>query len=367
MEPRQRRRRPSAFVTRYFCTYCDRGYLSRALALYESLVQHCPSFRLWVLCFDAETLEALRTWQLPNLVPIALQEFEEGDAALVGAKANRSVVEYYFTCTPSVLLYVLGKNPEIDVISYVDADLFFFSDPAPIYEELGQRSVLIIGHRFPEHLRFHEALHGVYNVGLLAFRNDGSGRAALEWWRDRCIEKCSDQASDGHFADQKYLDDWPARFQDVVVLQHQGAGLAPWNVMRYELKAGREHVTVNGDALVFYHFHSLRVVRPGLFDACLDVYGGGAGHVLTRHVYAPYLRILNRQMRRVGAVGNPRAGDDFATRRDLVRFLVDRHSLWVVGPIVIGVHLEPLARPFLRMRQALYRSAIPDKRTGGQP
>jgi hypothetical protein len=338
---------------RYFCTYCDRGYLSRALALHESLQQHCRSFTLWVLCFDAETLDALRSWNVPNIVPIAMDEFEEGDTALALAKSNRSLVEYYFTCTPGVLLYVLGKHPDIDIITYLDADLFFFSPPDPVYGELGDRSILIIGHRFPEHLRGHEDLYGVYNVGLLAFRNDRVGRSALEWWRDRCLEQCSDQASQGRFADQKYLDDWPTRFPDVVVLRHQGAGLAPWNTTRYALEMRGGEVYVSGDVLVFYHFHNVRTVRRRLFDACLELYRAEPNRVLLRRIYAPYLRVLDRHTRRVGSVGNPRIGMEVATWRDFARVLVYRHSLLVAGPFVVSVHLERLVRPLLKLRQAM--------------
>src|SRR5262249_44798941 len=147
--------------------------------------------------------------KLPHLVPVSLADFENGDAPLLAIKDTRSTIEYYFTCTPSLLLHVLNNNPEVDVISYVDADLFFFSDPAPIYEELGRNSILIIEHRFPPALKYLEAPNGIYNVGLLSFRNDEAGRLTLNWWRERCIEKCSDTADQGHFADQKYLDDWP--------------------------------------------------------------------------------------------------------------------------------------------------------------
>jgi hypothetical protein len=342
-------------VIRYFCTYCDRGYLSRALSLYESLRRHCPAFRLWVLCFDVETLSALRGWNVPDLVPIPLDDFEQSDTALAVAKVTRSAVEYYFTCTPSVLLYVLARNPDVDVLSYVDADLFFFSDPAPLYQELGSDSVLIIEHRFPEHLRHNETLHGIYNVGLVAFRNDRVGHSVLAWWRERCLERCSDRASDGHFADQKYLDDWLTRFPNVVALRHQGAGLAPWNAMRYELTVEQRSVFVSGDRLIFYHFHNLRTIRPRLFDASLELYGFQLNETLTRHIYAPYLRALYRQTRRVGAVGNPRIGHAAITRQEVADLLVHGRSLVVCGRFVFGVHLKPLVGPVLKLRQAILR------------
>jgi 2-polyprenyl-3-methyl-5-hydroxy-6-metoxy-1,4-benzoquinol methylase len=61
--------------------------------------------------------------------------------------------------------------------------------------------------------------------------------------------------------DQKYLDDWPERFAGVHVLEHPGAGLAPWNVERYELARQNGSVLVDDRELVFYHYHSLRLYR----------------------------------------------------------------------------------------------------------
>jgi hypothetical protein len=215
----------------YFCTYFDRHYLPRGLALYRSLREHCPEFRLWVLCMDGDTHSALAQLGLPGVQPIALRDFERDDEPLLSAKQNRSQVEYYFTCTPSLPLYILDRWPEVDLVTYLDADLFFFANPVPLFDELGEGSIAIIGHRFPTYLRSKER-YGIYNVSWLTFRRDESSLDCLHWWRERCIEWCYDREEDGRFADQKYLDDWPTRFQNVVVLEHKGANLAPWNQLQ---------------------------------------------------------------------------------------------------------------------------------------
>jgi hypothetical protein len=276
----------------YFCTYFDIHYLIKGLALYRSLVRQAIPFRLWVLCFDKPTYEILRQLELPEIVPISLSEFEEGDAELLRVKADRSRVEYYFTSTPSLPLYVLKHDADIDVISYLDADLFFFSHPAPIYRELGDQSILIVEHRFPAHLRHREELNGIYNVGFLALRQNSIGLQCLEWWRERCLEWCYDRPEDGRFADQKYLDDWPVRFPEVVVLQHKGAGLAPWNVTNYTLSLTNDQMLVDSHPLVFYHFHGFRQIYRWLYDPQLAAYGARANHVLKYHIYHAYIREL---------------------------------------------------------------------------
>ena len=129
----------------HFCTYFDRNYLPRGLALYRSLARHCQRpFTLWVLCFDATTYRTLDRLCLPGVRLIALDQFEAGDSDLQRAKTERSLVEYYWTCTPSLPLYILRHYPEVELITYLDADLCFYADPMPIYAEMGDGSILIV-------------------------------------------------------------------------------------------------------------------------------------------------------------------------------------------------------------------------------
>lgn len=275
----------------YFCTYFDSNYLINGLALYRSLVRHATPFRLWVLCFDDFVCEVLKKLRLPEVVPIPLREFEEGDKELLQAKGNRSRTEYYFTCTPSLPLYILRNHPQVDRITYLDADLLFFSDPSPIYQELGSGSVLIIGHHFLPHLKYLED-RGIYNVGLLSFQRDNIGFQCLHWWRDKCLKWCYDRVEDGRFADQKYLDDWPTRFPGVVVLQHKGVGLAPWNAGNYSLRLEKGNVLVDLQLLVLFHFHGLKQIKRWLYDLNLAGYGVNANSLLRQHIYGPYVREL---------------------------------------------------------------------------
>ena len=100
---------------RYFCTYFDRHYLVRGLALYNSLTKHCPDFKLWILCLDLSSHDELVRLNLPKVSLLTLDELERDDPALRQAKTNRSRVEYYFTCTPSLPLLILRIDPTIDL------------------------------------------------------------------------------------------------------------------------------------------------------------------------------------------------------------------------------------------------------------
>jgi len=286
----------------YFCTYFDRNYLDKGLALYYSLVRHCQPFNLWVLCMNNETYLDVSRLRLPGLTPISLPHFENDDPKLLEAKKNRSLIEYYFTCTPSLILKVIQKNPEIDVLTYLDADLYFFGSVEPAYKELGSGSILLIEHRFAHNLKDAEQ-YGHYNVGLLSFRNDANGLAALTWWRDRCLEWCYDRVEDGKFADQKYLDDWTNRFKGVVVLQHKGIGLAPYNFANYDYSAkdltfrlfqAPVKIYVDQYPLIMYHFHGVKQRMKKIWD--MDVYASKTPlpDVIKNKVYLQYIKELIR-------------------------------------------------------------------------
>ena len=302
-----------------YCTLFDSNYLPRGLALHESLREHDPDSVLRAFCMDSRAKGILDRLELPGLLTIGLDELEAHDPQLAAVKDDRTPVEYCWTATPAVMLAALEREPELESITYLDADVAFFTNPEPLFATLGDRSVQIVPHRYaPEHAHL-EATSGIYNVQWLTFRNDAPGLEVLRWWRERCLEWCYLRMEDGKFGDQKYLDDWPERFPAVQVVQHIGAGLAPWNVGRYRIHERDRHVLVDDVPLVFYHFHSLtlfsvlsrlvpwrgeqprRIARgvraPFLWTTAYDI-----DPAEERLIWVPYVRRLARALRLIRSV-----------------------------------------------------------------
>lgn len=279
-----------------FCTLFDRNYLFRGLALHESLQRHVGDFTLWVLCMDDIVYEVLEKMHLPALRLISLAQFEDED--LLRAKGTRTQVEYCWTCTPSLSLYLLDHVQGIESITYLDADLCFFSEPAGVHREMIAGSIGIVEHRLSKEYESFAENVGIYNVALMVFKNDRYARECLAWWRDRCNEWCYSRAEDGKYGDQKYLDDWPKRFPGVVVLKDAGVGLAPWNVRSRRLAMRDGRVFVDGQPLVFYHFHMFSIVGDGeQFRLVHSYYRLGRRGV--RLVYRPYIASVKRAVTRV--------------------------------------------------------------------
>ena len=244
-----------------------------------------------MLCLDDAAYDRLVELNPEQLVPIRLGDFEANDDALRTAKGNRSLVEYYFTCTPSLPLFVLRQRPELSAVFYVDSDFFFFADDQSLREELSQGSVLIVEHRYPSQWRSHERF-GKFNVGVLGFRNNAEGRSCLEDWRAQCLEWCHDRVEDGKFADQKYLDAWPHLYRGVVVSSHPGINLAPWNKGNYRLSEVKGRPCVDGFPVVCFHFHGVKFAGGKLIQPQAMDYGTKLDASWFNWIYRPYLERL---------------------------------------------------------------------------
>jgi hypothetical protein len=280
--------------TRWYCSYFDRNYLARALVLLESLDQHeTQDFRFIVVCLDEFTRLALKKLNHPRVVALSRHEMECGDEALVGPRAQRTLAEYFWTLSPTAILHALRHVPEGEPLIYLDADLCFYADPSEMLAEMDGHSVLIHEHRYAPSFLHLESYSGRFNVGLMGFRNDASGRAVLQWWRERCNEWCFARSEGGKFGDQMYLNDWPTRFEGVRVIEHPGAGVAPWNQTGLQFNEGRDEkgapqLRVNGRPLVFFHFHAQVPINPQAY-VFVKYAGYSLPHLAVTLAYVPYV------------------------------------------------------------------------------
>lgn len=245
----------------YFCTYFDSCYVHKGLALYRSLERTGEEFTLWMLTFDEATFAALSALHLAHARLIRRADFEAGDDDLVSACRNRRLFEYYWTCTPTLLLRILESEPSVDVLTYLDADMAFYETPSILVDELGNGNILLNPQDVSNEYR-HSAVSGRFNVGVNTFRRSETTFDALRWWRQCCLEQCRYSPEHGAYGDQHYLDDWPDRFPGVVISEHVGLRMAPWNTGRYPIRHDGTRFRVMNYPLVCFHFHAVRFCAP---------------------------------------------------------------------------------------------------------
>jgi hypothetical protein len=335
----------------HFCTYFDANYLSRGLALYGSLRRHCGNFEFWVLTLDEPTRRILESLALPSLRCLSIEALEASDPDLLLAKANRPKIEYYLTCGPAFMLELMRRNPSIDLLTYLDADLFFFNDPKPALDELAAASIGLASHRI-ENAKSRE-LYGEFNVGWLSFRSDCEGVAALKWWRDRCLESCSiDDPASGICGDQKYLDQVPRRFGHVVVLHHPGANIAFWNYasFRYDVRNGV--LLVQGEPLLWFHFGEFHLRAGFWLSRSYATRPFFPSRLVRQRILGRYARVLFQLDRKLSHAITSLVPDTAVQHEDLYAQFRKRAQ----GP--------PLIAALRSFRAALHHVFLPHRRYG---
>lgn len=251
-----------------FCTLFDSGYLQRGLALYESLCKTSDDFHLYIMAFDDKSYEILMKLTLPSMIVVNLTDFE--DEKLLAVKATRTRAEYCWTCGPSVIYYFITQY-NLDACTYLDADLMFYRSPQLLFDEIEDNSIAITDHYAP-----YDIPAGRYCVQFMYFKNDEWGMRALTWWRDSCIEWCYAHFEDGKYGDQKYLEQFPVKFEKVHVIKTRGAGIASWNMDQYQYDGDNWRISYKGESydIVFVHYHALAmessinqlILTPSTFD-----------------------------------------------------------------------------------------------------
>ena len=247
-------------MKRTFCTCFDHNYMVYGLTLFRSLAATGMEFELFVFCLSDEAFEMLQGID-PRLRLIRLAELENADQELCACRNDRSHAEYIFTMSPCLPLFLFQKFPELDMVTYLDSDLYFFESPELLFQELGEKSLYIVEHHFAPGFE-NDILNGRFNVAFQIYRRTTAGIGCLERWRTQCLQWCFDRCEEGKFADQKYLDEWPDVWGDeVVVSSHPGADLAPWNMGNYDIALKNGKVTVDGKKLIFVHYQSFKLLN----------------------------------------------------------------------------------------------------------
>jgi hypothetical protein len=111
-----------------YCTYFDHNYLSRAVVMIESLRRFDSSTPVYVLALSDLCVTILKELALPDVKVIPLPVLEEAYPELAAVKPKRKLIEYYFTLSPFLPHYLFAST-KADRITYIDADLWFFTPP----------------------------------------------------------------------------------------------------------------------------------------------------------------------------------------------------------------------------------------------
>ena len=268
-----------------FCTLFDSYYIQKGIALYLSLERVTNDFHLYVMAFDKDCYDKLVACGFNRMTVELWDDWETPEIKAV--KSDRTRAEYCWTCGPSVIYHFLTYHNLPD-ITYLDSDLFFVGDPQIAFNEIRGKSIAITEQRVSEE-RARQV--GRYCVQFIHFKNDKEGLDALTWWRDACVDWCYQRFEDNKYADQKYLDQFPEKYDSLCVIENVGVGLAPWNADRYRYS---QNLVIDGNKQyppVFFHMHGLSFSRTNTVLNVKSIDYDMKGEAL-KYYYTPYAELM---------------------------------------------------------------------------
>ena len=275
------------------CTLFDSNFLLQGLALIKSIEKSSTLSIKWtVLALDRKSENFLASLKKSNLKIVNLNSIQDKDLyALIGRRPWREIC---WTSAACLLNYLKLKTPPGDLIAYVDADCFFYSDIAMTLSQLKIKgSIGIHEHRYSEdRLDFLEK-SGRFNVGLISGITGKNFDDCIDLWRKQVLNDCSVDPEKGKCGDQTYLNEWPDLYEHTVIFHDKGIGCAPWNINSYKISRVNRIIKVDSVPLQFFHFHALQI---GYLGKKLALFVPASGYKLNKNeikpIYVEYIRSM---------------------------------------------------------------------------
>lgn len=227
---------------RHYYTLGDSRYLPHLCVLLDSMQAHFSSnFQVHLLALDQKVESFIKLkFASANVKVYTTAEINEdfeiksirylkpSREAISNASASNKDAGFVQYCWALSSCFGKWLMERIDKpLTYIDADIMFFSDIEKFFEELGDKSIGIVRHRIP-----YLNTSGEFNVGVVHFKNDGSGKSALNRWSQMMMNPNNNYSiCYGTCGDQKYLELIRSIYSErVAVIDNNFGHLAPWNV-----------------------------------------------------------------------------------------------------------------------------------------
>jgi hypothetical protein len=255
-------------------TTCTTGYLAQAKSLGDSIAQTNRGYKLCIGLVDKINgrfdPSIFSPYDIVEIETINIPPFDD-------MKRRYSSLELCCAVKSWMALYLFTKY-NVQQVIYMDADILVFSSMEFIEKQSKEFSILLAPHIVSplpnDGKRPHEMgilKTGIYNAGFFAVRNDQTGNAFLNWWKDILVDYCYEDGKNGLASDQSWLNFVPLFFRDVKIIDHPGCNAAYWNLHERSIEENGDGYLVNKEfPLLFFHFSGYSIHHPSLISRHQD-------------------------------------------------------------------------------------------------
>ena len=157
---------------------------------------------------------------------------------------------------------------------------------------MDSKDILICAHNYANPTTPETYAPGVFNVGWLTFRTSPVGMECLTRWANDCIEWCYDRVEGDKYADQKYLDAWPARYGDKLMIAPRTLDYGPWGIRKNDLSLVDNTPCVEGKPIIAFHYSGVRIIDD-MHYTTTHAFAYQTATIL-KLIYDPYVKSLQK-------------------------------------------------------------------------
>lgn len=242
------------------CTVADSKYLAQGLVLFESIKNKTSiPFNFHFLCINEEDYKKYNT-KIDGVIFYNVKEFIQKSKTL--KKLFDTDYRYFCWALASFFSYYLLEYEKCPSILYIDSDICFYKDIQSLLNKFIDKDCTIFRHRQFELTS--NRPEGLYNVGIVYFKNNKNGIRVSGWWADAVLNK--KYPSLATCGDQKYLEYFPQLIgkENIYIDGDVGHG-APWLWQLYQLDDINNGWITWGDQNQEYYFSHF-----SQFKFCMD-------------------------------------------------------------------------------------------------
>lgn len=234
-----------------FCTISTKSHLFKSKVLSDSLKKY--GYQTINLLVDSDSVDEKTIFESKSY--LTLKDLPQTDTKLILSKYRAHSDKLRWALKPVLMKYLL--ETKFEKVIYVDNDIYFFSKPNLLFDQLDLSNILLTPHFYSSNPKKEQNwFEANYRVGLFNAGFVGVNRKAIDmlnWWRECCEFNIKKSFWRGLFDDQKYLDLVPIVFDNVYIIKDTGYNLAGWNYKNRLLKLGETDFS----SITFVHFAEL--------------------------------------------------------------------------------------------------------------
>ena len=245
-------------------TISPRSHLHQALTTAASFLKHNKNIDYVILVTDEMDFTGLQRIY-PSITFVNTDFLDNKTLKMMSEKYSK--MEYAYALTPFAIKYLLS-NFYAQVL-FLKLETLVLGDLEPLFIELTLNSAIVTPHLLLPDISTLSIKHevevlmaGVFNGGVVGFRNTREALTYLDWWSQKTESHCLRDVSNGLHFEQRWLDFITSFISDLGIIRNKGVNVAHWNLHERDLKIRDGLLYAASDPCLIFRFSGFDETNP---------------------------------------------------------------------------------------------------------